>query len=72
MPTYLVIVLGVLANYLKSRREYKQTVQRVDAVQETVNGTHLELTDRVDQLTQSLPESGVAVPEKPAHAPPKG
>lgn len=64
--TALVTILTVLATYLKTRRERKSehagTVKKLDVVQSTVNGQTAELHGRIDQLTSTLKDAGVDVP----------
>jgi hypothetical protein len=69
----LAVILTVVAGHLNARRDrnVKQvaTEQKLDVVQETVNGKTAALTERVDQLGAALTEAGVPVPPKPHDAP---
>ena len=66
----LVVLLGVVSGYIRSRTVAKanhvETAQKIDAVQETVNGVNLELRNRVEQLTTAMHAAGVPVPDAPA------
>ena len=72
----LAVILTVVATRLQQRREHKKgleaTAAKLDAVQETVNGTTGALAARTEQLASTLSEAGLPVPPKPQPAPAPG
>ncbi len=64
--TAIVVILTVIASHLSARRDRNEkqvvTAQKIDAVQETVNGTTAALTARTEQLATTLAAVGVPVP----------
>lgn len=62
----LAVILTQIASYLKSRKErranHADTSRKLDHVQETVNGQTQALHGRIDQLSHSLSEAGVDIP----------
>ena len=48
-----------------AREKHAETVEKLDTVERTVNGTHTKLTARVEQLAQALQTAGIAVPPTP-------
>ena len=62
----LAIILTQIATYLRGRRKsqelHVETTDKIDAVQETVNGNTDALHGRIDQLTDTLKGAEVPVP----------
>jgi hypothetical protein len=48
-----------------ARDKHAETVQKLDVVEKTVNGTNTALTERVEQLAQALQAAGISVPPTP-------
>lgn len=65
----LAVILTVVASRLSSRREHQrgltETSEKIDVVQETMNGTTADLHKRIDQLSGELTAAGIAVPDSP-------
>ena len=67
--TAAAVILTYVAGHLSARRDRRvkqqETADKIQTVQETVNGTTHVLAGRVDQLTNALSSAGIAVPPPP-------
>jgi hypothetical protein len=63
-----VAVLLLVQSYIArrfARDKHAETVEKLETVERTVNGTHAKLNARVEQLAQALQAAGVAIPPTP-------
>jgi hypothetical protein len=63
-----VAVLLFVQSFVSRRfqsRNHAEVAEKLDVVEESVNGTHTALTERVEQLAQALQAAGVSVPPTP-------
>lgn len=62
----VAVICALVAQSAISRRfqnrKHEETTEKLDKVEESVNGTHTALTERVEQLAQALQAAGVPVP----------
>jgi hypothetical protein len=68
LGTIAVAMLLLVQSYIARRfakGKHAETVEKLETVERTVNGTHAKLTARVEQLAQALQAAGVAIPPTP-------